>query len=128
MFGDPGDDDVDIWKLVAFTRHLPQLSPPEEVEMRHLNPKSPDEIQEDNSITVTTTDGTTPTVTTTADTKYNKMDTVVSLKDIKVGDHVVIHAAKKDNKPVAATVKMGMGNMSDMKMDGKSSSPSPQPR
>lgn len=87
--------------------------------MRHLNPKSPDEIQEDNSITVTTTDGKTPTVTTTADTKCNKMDTVVSLKDIKVGDHVVIHAAKKDNKSVAATVKMGMGNIPDMRMDGK---------
>jgi mono/diheme cytochrome c family protein len=46
-FGDPGDDDVDSWKLVAFIRHLPQLSPAEEIEMHHLNPKSPDEIQEE---------------------------------------------------------------------------------
>jgi mono/diheme cytochrome c family protein len=46
-FGDPGDDDVDSWKLVAFIRHLPQLSPAEEIEMQHLNPKSPDEIQEE---------------------------------------------------------------------------------
>jgi mono/diheme cytochrome c family protein len=46
-FGDPGDDDVDSWKLVAFIRHLPQLSPAEEIEMQHLNPKSPDEIREE---------------------------------------------------------------------------------
>ncbi len=45
-FVDPGDDDVDSWKLVAFIRHLPQLTPSEEAEMQHLNPKSPDEIQE----------------------------------------------------------------------------------
>jgi hypothetical protein len=38
----------------------------------------------DNSITVTTTDGKTQTVTTTADTKYSKMDRVVALKDLKV--------------------------------------------
>ena len=46
-FGDPGDDDVDSWKLVAFIRHLPQLTDAEETEMQHLNPKSPDEIQEE---------------------------------------------------------------------------------
>jgi hypothetical protein len=82
----------------------------------------------DTSITVTTTDGKTQTVTTTADTKYAKMDTAIALKDIKVGDHVVIHATKKDNKLVAATVKVGVGNMSGMKMDSKSSIPSPQPK
>ncbi|HTF71906.1 MAG TPA: c-type cytochrome [Edaphobacter sp.] len=46
-FGDPGDDDVDSWKLVAFIRHLPQLTDAEETEMQRLNPKSPDEIQEE---------------------------------------------------------------------------------
>ena len=46
-FGDPSDDDVDSWKLVVFIRHLPQLSDAEETEMQHLNPKSPDEIQEE---------------------------------------------------------------------------------
>ncbi len=81
----------------------------------------------DTSITVTTTDGKTQTVTT-ADTKYAKMDAAIALKDIKVEDHVVIHATKKDNKLVAATVKVGMGNMSGMKMDSKSSSASPQPK
>ena len=65
----------------------------------------------DNSITVTTTDGKTQTVTTTADTKYSKMDTAIALKDLKVGDHVVIHATKKDGKLLAATVQVGMGKM-----------------
>ncbi len=82
----------------------------------------------DSSITVTTTDGKTQTVTATADTKYSKMDAVVSLKDIKVGDHVVIHATKKNDKLIAATVQVGMGKMAGMKMDGKSSSASPQPQ
>jgi hypothetical protein len=82
----------------------------------------------DSSITVTTTDGKTQTVATTADTKYSKMDAPIALKDIKVGDHVVIHATKKDNKLIAATVQVGMGKMAGMKMDGKSSSASPQPK
>jgi len=46
-FGDPGDDDMDSWKLVAFIRHLPKLADAEETEMQQLNPKSPDEIQEE---------------------------------------------------------------------------------
>jgi hypothetical protein len=82
----------------------------------------------DNSITVTTTDGRMRTVTATADTKYNKMDAAIALKDIKVGDHVVIHATKKDNKLIAATVQVGMGKMAGMKMDGKSSGTSQQPK
>jgi Cu/Ag efflux protein CusF len=82
----------------------------------------------DNSVTVTTTDGKTQTVTMTADTKYSKMDATIALKDIKVGDHVVIHATKKDNKLIAATVQVGMGKMAGMKMDGKSSSAATQPQ
>jgi hypothetical protein len=82
----------------------------------------------DNSITVTTTDGKTRTVTTTADTKYSKMDAVIALKDIKVGDHVVIHATKKNDKLIAATVQVGMGKMAGMKMDGRSNSASLQPK
>jgi hypothetical protein len=46
-FGDPGDDDVGSWKLLVFIRHLPQLADAEETEMQRLNPKSPDEIQEE---------------------------------------------------------------------------------
>lgn len=82
----------------------------------------------DNSITVTTTDGKTQTVTTTADTKFSRMNAVIAMKDIKVGDHVVIHATKKDDKLIAATVQVGMGKMVGMKMNGKSSSASPQPK
>jgi len=80
----------------------------------------------DNSITVTMTDGKSQTVTTTADTKYTKMDAAIALKDIKVGDHVVIHATKKDGKLIAGMVQVGMGKMAGMKMDSKGSSPSPQ--
>jgi hypothetical protein len=82
----------------------------------------------DNSIMVTTTDGKSQTVTTTADTKYTKTDAAIALKDIKVGDHVVIHASKKNDKLIAATVQVGMGKMAGMKMDGNSSSASPQPK
>jgi len=80
----------------------------------------------DNSVTVTTTDGKTQTVTTTADTKYSKMDATIALKDIKVGDHVVIHATKKEGKLIAATVQVGMGKMAGMKMDGSEASPQPK--
>ena len=46
-FGDPGDHDVDSWKLVAFIRHLPSLTNQEELEMEKMNPKSPEEVQEE---------------------------------------------------------------------------------
>jgi hypothetical protein len=82
----------------------------------------------DSSITATTTDGKTQTVTATSDTRYSKMDAVIALKDIKVGDHVVIHATKKENKLLAATVQVGMEKMAVMKMDGKDSSASAQPK
>lgn len=68
----------------------------------------------DNSITVATTDGKTTTVATNADTKVSRMDAAISMQDVKVGDHVVIHATEKDEKLTAATVKVGMGNMQGM--------------
>jgi mono/diheme cytochrome c family protein len=37
----------DSWKLVRFIRHLPRLTPEEEREMQSLNPKSPDELKEE---------------------------------------------------------------------------------
>ena len=46
-FGTSGDDDQDSWKLVAFIRHLPSLSEGEGLEMEKLNPKSPQEIEEE---------------------------------------------------------------------------------
>jgi mono/diheme cytochrome c family protein len=46
-FGEPGDDDLASWKLVAFIRHLPSLSQDEELQMEQLNPKTPEEIEEE---------------------------------------------------------------------------------
>jgi len=40
-------DEQDSWKLVRFIRHLPQLTGDEEQEMQALNPKSPDELKEE---------------------------------------------------------------------------------
>ena len=40
-------DEQDSWKLVRFIRHLPQLTAEEEREMQALNPKSPDELKEE---------------------------------------------------------------------------------
>lgn len=34
-FGKPGDDDEHAWKIVAFVRHLPHLTPIEEQQMKH---------------------------------------------------------------------------------------------
>jgi mono/diheme cytochrome c family protein len=48
-FGEPVDTDEESWKLVAFVRHLPKLNPEEEREMEHLNPKGPDEWQEEKA-------------------------------------------------------------------------------
>ena len=46
-FGDQGDDDVDSWKLVAFMRHLPNLTADELQHMKQLNPKTEEERQEE---------------------------------------------------------------------------------
>lgn len=46
-FGSPGDNDLDSWKLVVFIRHLPSLAQSEQMEMEKMNPKSPDEIEEE---------------------------------------------------------------------------------
>ena len=40
-------DEQDSWKLVRFIRHLPKLTADEEREMKELNPKSPDELKEE---------------------------------------------------------------------------------
>src|SRR5882672_907172 len=41
------EKDEDSWKLVLFIRHLPQLTPEEEREMKALNPKGPAVKQEE---------------------------------------------------------------------------------
>ena len=46
-FGDPSDNDMESWKLVAFLRHLPKLTTAEQAEMESLNPKSPEEFKEE---------------------------------------------------------------------------------
>jgi mono/diheme cytochrome c family protein len=40
-------DEEDSWKLVRFIRHLPQLTVEEKMEMEKMNPKSPDDLKEE---------------------------------------------------------------------------------
>ncbi len=40
-------DTQDSWKLVRFIRHLPKLSAEEEQDMEQMNPKTPDELKEE---------------------------------------------------------------------------------
>lgn len=47
-FGGEGTAE-DSWKLVYTVRHLPRLTPVEETEMESLNPKSPEELQEEKN-------------------------------------------------------------------------------
>jgi mono/diheme cytochrome c family protein len=47
-WGSGTDQDArDTWKLVHFIRHLPDLSPAEIKEVEKLNPKSPDDLEEE---------------------------------------------------------------------------------
>jgi hypothetical protein len=61
----------------------------------------------DNSITVQTTAKKPVTVYTMAETKYKKSGTAASLKDLKVGDRVVIHAEIMGDKLMANEVHFG---------------------
>jgi mono/diheme cytochrome c family protein len=45
--GGGSHDEEDSWKLVHFIRHLPQLTLDEKKEMERLNPKGPEDIQEE---------------------------------------------------------------------------------
>ena len=76
------------------------------------------------SVTVKGTDGKTQTVALTGETKYRKGTAAMSLTDVKVGDHIVVHAAMKGTQLTAAEVMLGAmkmqgmsGDMSGMKMD-----------
>ena len=44
--GDPAED-MDSWKLVHFIRHLPQLTPNELDQMKALNPKTKNDLEEE---------------------------------------------------------------------------------
>jgi mono/diheme cytochrome c family protein len=46
---DTPEDDRVSWELVRFIRHLPSISPLELVEMRALNPKSREELEEEEA-------------------------------------------------------------------------------
>ena len=54
------------------------------------------------------TEKTTVTVNVLSSTKFEKMDAPATMKDLKLGDRVVIHAAKKGEKLEAHVVKIGM--------------------
>jgi hypothetical protein len=59
----------------------------------------------DNSITVQTAAKDFVTVYTMANTKYTKSGAAASMKDLKVGDRVVIHAEKMNDKVMADEVQ-----------------------
>jgi hypothetical protein len=59
------------------------------------------------AVTVSTTDGKSREVMLDQKTTYAKSGHVVQESDIKVGDRVVIHAAKDGEKLVARTVEAG---------------------
>jgi hypothetical protein len=59
------------------------------------------------SVTVSTTDGKSREVVFDAKTTYAKNGHAVLETDIKVGDRVVIHAAKSGDKFIARTVEAG---------------------
>lgn len=61
----------------------------------------------DNSITVGTTAKNSVTVEVKDKTKFEKSGAAATLKDLKVGDKVVIHADMSDNKIVANEVQFG---------------------
>jgi lysophospholipid acyltransferase (LPLAT)-like uncharacterized protein len=72
----------------------------------------------DNSIIVETTSKKTVTVNVSSSTKFQKSGSPAALKDLKVGDKVVIHASGPEGKLVAAEVRFGTmtkDNMSGMK-------------
>jgi len=61
----------------------------------------------DNSITVETRDQQKVTVAIVPETKFMKGTATATLKDLKVGDRVVIHAAKHGEQLQAHTVRIG---------------------
>ena len=79
----------------------------------------------DTSITVKAMNGPLQTVALTGDTKYLRGDAAVAARDIKIGDHIVIHATGKSDHLIASEVKVGaMKMMNGMKMGAASQPPS----
>ncbi len=61
----------------------------------------------ENSITVETPDKKSISVEVTDKTKFEKSGSPATIKDLKVGDKVVVHADVSDNKLVANEVQFG---------------------
>jgi len=61
----------------------------------------------ENSITVETAFKQSVTVEVSEKTKFEKSDAAATLKDLKVGDRVVIHASPSGDKLVANEVRFG---------------------
>lgn len=61
----------------------------------------------DHSLSVKTRDGAAQTVEFDGETKFVKGDASATIKDVRVGSRVVIHAHKNDNSLHAAEVKIG---------------------
>jgi preprotein translocase subunit YajC len=79
----------------------------------------------DNSITVETTSKKTVMVTLSTATKFQKSGSPAALKDLKVGDKVVIHATGPEEKLVATDVKFGtMTKGQHVRDEGDGSQPS----
>ena len=62
----------------------------------------------DSSITVETKDHQKVTVSVVAETKFARGTSEATLKDVKVGDRVVIHAVKQEQQLQAHTVRIGV--------------------
>ena len=61
----------------------------------------------DHSLSVKTRDGVAKTVEFDGETKFVKGDAPATIKDVQVGNRVVIHAHKNDNSLHAAEVRIG---------------------
>lgn len=88
----------------------------------------------DTSVSVKTMHGTVQTVALSSDTKYLKDNAAITLQDIKVGDHIMVHTATKDGQVMATEVKVGamkgmngmkgmQGDMGGMKKVGETQAP-----
>jgi hypothetical protein len=62
---------------------------------------------DEHSLSVKTRDRATKTVEFDSETKFVKGDGAATIKDVRVGSRVAIHAHKKDNSLHAAEVKIG---------------------
>ena len=61
----------------------------------------------DHSVTVKTTAGDSKEVSVSGATKFTRGQAAVGLSDVHVGDRVVIHATKHDDKLEASEVQLG---------------------